>query len=585
MFKRYVIISNNNNSDNLNKIKKFYNVDSVSGLNDLDKIRNDFFRIIGDYVIKIMLDESGVDIVMGFGLYFEYFDSILNQTINQRDEQDSQSEMLGGYNVNLSITTVPAFSHTLLDVDRRMSILPFTFLEQYINDPTDVITSPKFTKSFYEELKNYMLNVHKHIKNEILATSIEAEKFLKVLFDKYVESIASTKGSNDSDILPSKLREDEMQAVLNAIRNFISPNTKKFIVHFKAKNIKISQNYMSLKSNCLIYDISKSHLSYYDEIRDLFYGQNEDKYHIIIEVKATDKDTAVTAAIKEVKQLFSIPAFLQYQRPFNFYGYQSQFARPTLSLETHVFDKENNLNEYGNIFSNSGRERKEYIEFNERIEKIIDVVESSDNLALRNGFEWFERGVFDPDPASKLLFHWIGLEQLFAQYGNKERRYEIISRLVIEDYKVLYSTYSNYNSIIENLRTNPDALKIIESSKTLKNKRRYTIDDIKYILSKINDDALNNSLDTFVKEFSAQRDEIVTIYKEYIKRKVFELNRIANMRNRIVHAGIYDERYFNFAERIESILHRILLQLTNYSDLRTFKSFFKEYDFLLRMPV
>lgn len=94
---------------------------------------------------------------------------------------------------------------------------------------------------------------------------------------------------------------------------------------------------------------------------------------------------------------------------------------------------------------------------------------------------------------------------------------------------------------------------------------------------------LNKDVEEFIQEFT-EKPTWIDEYNELINDQKFKMNRIISMRNRIVHSGSYDNRYYIFADQLEKILRDVLIKLSKYPRIKNFTVFFKETEFLLYTP-
>lgn len=577
-------ISKNSKYDQLINL---YDTESASRFDSIDKIEEESYSVMMDYAIKVVLYSNNISIFEGYRDHFISLDKLLTQKINDRGVSNTNDFFPKFHNIDLGRNAIPSFTATLIEGTNKELKPHLRFLHEHINDDIEFIISPKFTEILHKELQEYLKHILKLLRDNIETFDIDLKKFLSNVLIKFILFISNNNTANNQDILPSILNNEEKAAVLIAIREFLMINEQSYFVYSKSKNLDIANDYI-ISNNLVIYNKEKIHLGYCYEILDSFRSSNNNNLCILSKVVAKDNNSAILNSIRHIQEFLNISAFRRYERPFDFYGYQTQITNPVFELEFHVFSKKRLGFERGDVFSTGGREMRDRISLNDDDLSVLSIIESSNNLVLRNAINWFKKGIFEIDSPTKLLFHWIGLEQIMSEYGNKEKRYETISRLMIEEFKTIPGLHLTYNSIMTKLNNNEEFQQLICTEKRFKKFKfiqNYSISDIESISKIISDKQTKSQMDNFIYDFKRERVQLIGIYKKSLKKEIFLIHRIATIRNRLVHSGKYDNRYDIFAKRLESLLHKVILELLNFPNIQDFRTFFKKYDTLLEIPL
>ena len=587
---KYFILDKISKNGQYSNLIKFYEIDAVTNFKTIHDIEREFFRVTLDFIVKVMVDSTGINVYRGFIKYFESIDRQLTILINERETKIEDLSFTPRYHkIDLGSVAIPSFSATVqktLLSDYKFNLFPRK-LKCYLENPQNAEwSSYEFSKNFFDEIKSYCQSVFEYIKNQNDDVGIGIEEFIKNIIKYYIDSISTKTFPNSSDIFPNVLYEDESDTIKDTIKKFITSKEEKYFVFFKIKDIEIKDRYMVF-DKIAMYDKKNIHLGHYFEINDFFYGEGEKSLCTIVEIESKDKDIAITNAIKSLYEIISTSSLLRYESPFHFYGYQSLISKPKHSLEFHALSKTITENEYGGTFSKRGRERREAIKFEKEDMSKLSFIESANNFALRNGIDWFYRGIFEEDASTKLLYHWIGLEQLFSYYGNRNKISYVVARILINEYRLFYSLYVTYFSILNQIIGDKGFKEIVERNnnyKRYKSLKNFSLDDLKQILPYIDNLQLKTILNNFIEEFSNEEQDWIDHHKDLMARYIFKINRISSIRNRIVHSGRYDTRYYIFAEQLEKILNNVLMKLAQHPQENNFKSFFKKTEILLRIP-
>lgn len=590
---KYFIISKMEKNDEIKHVQEFYETSSVKKINTISILKKEFFKVSSDYIVKIMLDYSGINIFNGFSTYFEALDELIAINLNEQEKSDQQKTFPNPryHKIGLGRVAIPSFSSTLQEYllsDFRFNKFPRS-LDHFLTEPEKADwNSPAFTTVFLDAIKEYFYEVFSYIKSQTQRLELNTSNFLSNILTNYINDIARTSSSIYAELLPDIPYEEIEKDVIKSIEKFLRSNDLKYFISFKIKDIDIDNNYL-ISSEYILYNKQNVHLGYYFEIYDFFYEADNGTICALNQLYSRDKDSAILKSLNNIRNMINTSYFLNHQNSFYFYGYQSQISTPKHSLQFHVLAEELNDNVYGDTHSNQAREKKDNLKVtsdNLSFLSLIKPSEKTENRALITGFDWFHRGSFEIDPSTKLLFHWIGLEQLFTYYDGRNKMDYIISRILANDSKSLYSFYSTYFSLINRINGNTEFGRLIENDPNYKKYSKlksFSLTDFETILPRISEVRLKKDIEDFIQRF-IETPTWTDEYNDLINEQKFKMNRIISMRNRIVHSGGYDNRYYIFADQLEKILKDVLIKLSKYPRIKNFTVFFKETEFLLFTP-